>query len=147
MDNVKQEAETGDPVKTETKRVGKLVMLDRDTFVTMRHLQLQKLMVELDARHNKVDVDVLATFIEELEALPVSEARASLLACVTQQVEKTLKAVKQSVFPGVSVVTLYALELAVAGSGAKIADTDDLGRDQPGDTPELDDDDDPNEAI
>lgn len=149
-DNLDRQRAEVDPIKAETERVGEAVMLERDTFVTMRHLQLQKQLVELDAQHNKADADILAASIDEIDALPVSEGRSFVLEFMAQQVEKTLKAVENSVFPGVNEVTLHALELAVGFSGAKAAvEGPDSGNDQlaPEIAPELVDDDELDEEL
>lgn len=146
-DQLAKEAEREDPIKAETERVGEAEMMRRDTFVTMRHLQVQKQMAELDVIHNQGDAEIFAAFINELDALPVSEARAGEMTFMAQQVEKTLKALEQNVFIRSSEVLLQALASTLGGgTGTPPDPDDDLTAPELSEDDDLDEDD-PNEEI
>lgn len=142
-DELAKKAEAEDPIKAETERVGKAVMMDRDTFCTMRQLQVQKQVMAADFQHLTGAIGVYKVFLDELAGLPVSEGKLGIISMVEKQAEAIEKQLQISVFAGVNHVTLRALELAVGCDSAKAVEAEDLGKDQPDDiAPELADDDD-----
>ncbi len=150
-DELAKEAEREDPVKAETERVGEAVMMERDTFVTMRQLQVQKHRSACDREYLRAAIEAYGAFADELTELPVSEGQIGVISMINKQTEALEKQLAASVFAGVNEVTLRALELAVGGSNASkpAVDSDGVGQVAPEltDDDDLDDEDDLNEAI
>lgn len=98
------------PLELENAEVGCAGMILRDQYVAMRHLQMNRDVLEEDRHYNEKMALVYKDFIAELEELPLSEARDSVIGAMTKQAELLQKGVKQSRLNTASVAMLDALE-------------------------------------
>ncbi len=146
------EKQNEDPIKVETEKVGAGEMMKRDMFVTMRQLQVQRDMQEKDCEHSQNAKVAYGALLDELKALPLSEAQVGMIMMIEKQVAVLEKQIQQSAWPRVNEVTLTALEIATAEYVDEAGTSGDmtapeLADDDLDDDDEDLDDDDPNEAV
>jgi hypothetical protein len=98
------------PIELETEKVGSDAMLMRDQHVTMRKLQVNKQMLEEDIEYTQAAIVRYLAFVEELQSLPVSQARDDVVEQMLKQVEILERQVEGSTFSRASEVVLDALE-------------------------------------
>lgn len=106
-------------IEIETEKVGEAEMLQRDTYVTMRQLQAQRDMLQRDQAYNKAGYEAYEQLVEELESLPLSEAKLAVGVMIAKQMEQLSKQIAQCEFAGVNIVTLAALEHVMDAHNAK----------------------------
>lgn len=110
----KAEAER-DPVEVETEKVGEQEMMRRDTFATMRSLQVQRDVLAMDQAHATTAGMYYNKFVSELRELPISEATVSIIEGLEEQAKALLTVGEKSVLTRASKVMLEALEANVVG--------------------------------
>ena len=82
-DNLHKQTEAErDSVEVETEKVGDAEMMRRDTHVTMRSLQVTKMVIAMDKAHTEAAIRVYSDFIDELANMPISEGARDIGAGV-----------------------------------------------------------------
>lgn len=117
------------PIKFETEKVGEEEMLRRDSYVSMRQLEVQERMMAADAAHTQSAIETYEKFLEELSDLPLSEGRIGVVSMIQRQVKMLQDQLAKSTFPRVNKVTLEALKLVIHSKTISV-DKAEPGRDK-----------------
>ena len=144
----------------EAAKVGDVVLLTRDQFVSMRQLQHQKEMSNADKEYTLWAIGEYEKFLAELKELPLSEGRDGTIAGVEKQMSNLNKQLQMCQFARVAECTLKALEVLfgseerpvevdTVGEIKAMDESDDLqaGDDEQADEPELQDDETPGDGV
>lgn len=107
-----------DPVEVETEKVGEAEMMRRDTYATMRSLQVQRDLLAMDRAYAMSVAVIVQTIVKELQDLPISSTTEDTINNLCNQGEGICAMGEKAELTRNNVIVLEALEAKVAFGNA-----------------------------
>lgn len=109
-DNLAAKEKLEDPIKAETELVGEDEMLRRDSICTLRQMQVQKAVMEMDYVNLGRAFTAYELLLNEVKDTPICEARTGLMELLPKTLDKLEQQSKQHEWRGVNAILLNAME-------------------------------------